>query len=295
MEPIRVQGRTLSAEDLSWLRELLAQQPRWHRTALSRHVCEVWNWRNDAGRLKDMAARTLLLKLEHRGLLQLPLRRGPIPNGARRTPDRDGDLGVASPPVTGPLRTLQPLTLTPAHTPAQRQRLIHLLRQYHYLGLGRPVGENLGYLITDAQKRLLAAAWFGAPAWKAAARDAFIGWSAAQREKGLPLLANNSRLLLLPWVRVPHLASHLLGLLARRISADWQAKYGHRLVLLETYVQRDRFAGTCYHAANWTAVGDTTGRSRQDRHRQLRVPIKSILLFPLRPDWRAVLHGNTPS
>lgn len=279
--------------DVSWLRDLIARQPGWHRTALSRHVCEVWNWRNDAGRLKDMAARTLLLKLERRGLLPLPPRRGPVANGAR--PTIDVSAPVPSDPVTDPLRTLQPLSIWPAHTPAQRQRLAHLFRQYHYLGLGRPVGENLGYLITDAQERPLAAAWFGAPAWKAAARDTFIGWSAAQRETNLPLLANNSRFLLLPWVRVPHLASHILGQLARRLASDWQAKYGHPLVLLETFVQRDRFAGTCYRAANWMTVGDTTGRSRQDRHRQLRVPVKSILLFPLRPDWRARLHGKLPS
>jgi hypothetical protein len=144
------------------------------------------------------------------------------------------------------------------------------------------VGENLGYLARDAQGRDLACLLFGAPAWRCAARDREVGWSAAERPARLAEVANNTRFLILPWVEVPHLASHLLGVVARRIDADWRDKYGHGLRWLETFVERDRFRGTCYRAANWRCVGQTRGRSRQDRHHGLSVPIKDIYLYRLR-------------
>jgi hypothetical protein len=155
------------------------------------------------------------------------------------------------------------------------------LARYHYLGL-HVVGENLGYLARDTQGRDLACLLFGAAAWRCAPRDRFLGWTDSQRRERLAQLANNTRFLILPWVRVPHLASHLLGAVARRIDADWQAKYGHGLEWLETFVQRDRFAATCYRAANWRHVGDTTGRSRQDRDHDRRVPVKAVYLYRVR-------------
>jgi hypothetical protein len=154
------------------------------------------------------------------------------------------------------------------------------LQHFHYLGL-RVVGENLGYLAQDRHGRDLACLLFGAPAWRCAARDRFLGWSETQRRQGLSRLANHTRFLILPGVRVPHLASHLLGRCVRRLPADWQRKYGHGLDWLETFVESDRFAGTCYRAANWIAVGQTTGRSRQDAQRQLQVPRKTVWLYRL--------------
>jgi hypothetical protein len=161
-----------------------------------------------------------------------------------------------------------------------------LLRQYHYRGFHGAVGENVQYLAKDQNGRELAVMVFGAAAWKVAVRDEFIGWSASQRQRRLGGIANQQRFLILPWVRVPHLASHLLGLALRRLSADWQARYGHPVWLVETFVQRERFAGTAYKAVGWLELGQTTGRTRQDRQRTLQSPIKSVWVRPLHPAFR---------
>jgi hypothetical protein len=171
----------------------------------------------------------------------------------------------------------------------QRYLVVH-----HYLGYGGPVGENIGYLVRDARGRELACVLFGAAAWKAAPRDQWIGWSAPQRARALHFIANNSRLLILPWVRISGLASCLLGHIARRINADWRGKYGHPLYLLESFVQVDRFAGTSYQAANWIQVGRTQGRTRQDRHNRIQAPIKAIYLYPLHPRARQRLCHEEP-
>jgi len=175
-------------------------------------------------------------------------------------------------------------------TTEQRQLLCRLLGQHHYLGYKRPVGENLQYLARDGSGRPLACLVFGAAAWKCAPRDQFIGWTGPDRESNLHLLANNMRFLILPWVQVKHLASHVLGLAARRLSADWQAKYGHPIYLLESFVQRDRFQGGCYRAANWICAGQTQSRSRNDRDRCLRVPCKDVYLYPLSRHFRSSLQ-----
>jgi hypothetical protein len=164
-----------------------------------------------------------------------------------------------------------------------------VLAQFHYLGWRMPVGENLQYLARGGHGGLVAVLVFGAAAWKCAARDQWIGWTVGQREARLGWIANNQRFLIAPWVRVRYLASHLLGEVARRIAADWRQKYGHPIVMLETFVERDRFAGTCYRAANWQRLGSTRGRSRQDRDHDLRVPVKEVYAYPLRPDWRKEL------
>ena len=150
-------------------------------------------------------------------------------------------------------------------------------------------GENLGYLVQDRHGRDLACALFGAAAWKIRPRDAFIGWTANQRQTHLGGVVNNSRFLILPWVRVPELASHILGRVARRVARDWQARYSHPVVLLETFVERSRFRGSCYRAANWICVGQTQGRTRQDRQHQLQAPVKDILVYPLQANFRAQL------
>jgi hypothetical protein len=165
------------------------------------------------------------------------------------------------------------------------------LDQFHYLGFGGAVGENLQYLVRDGQGRPLACLVFGAAAWKCQDRDRFIDWSAPQRQRHLSLLVNNTRFLILPWVQVPSLASWILGRISRQLSGDWQAKYGHGLVLLETFVERKRFRGTAYRAANWLTVGATTGRTRQDRHTCIQAPVKDIYLYPLRRDFREVLQA----
>lgn len=291
-EPVCIQGRTLTGQDIDQIRELIAAHPDWHRYRLSQELAQAWNWRTDNGRIKDMAARTLLLKLHRRGWIVLPAPRKKPVQRLPVAPELPGldDLPAA---LTGSFRELAPFTIEPLYSkhPDYPTCSRHLAR-YHYLGHRGPVGENLVYLARDRHGRDVACLLFGAAAWKAAPRDQFIGWDDATRAKRLNWTTNNTRFLILPWVRVPHLASHLLALVLRRLSADWQAKYGHPVYLVETFVDRSRFKGTCYRAANWTLVGQTQGRSRQDRDRTLQVPIKDVYLYPLRKDFRDILtHG----
>lgn len=291
VEPICLQGRTLSGDDLTAVRVLITQHPDWHRTALSRHLCELWNWRNGTGRLKDMAARTLLLKLHARGLIELPPPQSRTSRpGAQAPPIFPPEWRSASPPlIDSRLESLQPVSLELAHTSELRRRVRQLLAQYHYRGFHGAVGENVQYLAKDVRGRELAVMVFGAAAWKVAVRDRFIGWSVPQRQAHLGAIANQQRFLILPWVRVAHLASHLLALATRRLSADWQARYGHPVWLVETFVERDRFAGIAYRAAGWRELGPTTGRTRQDRHRTLQSPLKSVWVRPLHPAFRQPL------
>lgn len=283
-----MQGRKISGADIAWIRRLMGDHPQWGRTRLSMELCEEWNWRNALGRPKDMAARTLLLKLERGGWLQLPPRRSRT--GSR--PERCIPASVvhATDPIVGALRDLRPLSVKVVAPGTQAARLFDgLLSEYHYLGYRTTVGENLRYLISDRNGRSLACLLFGAAAWKCADRDAFIGWERTARERNLQRLTNNTRFLVLPWVRVPHLASHLLGLISRRIRDDWQAKYGHPVEALETFVDRSRFKGTCYRAANWLRVGATRGRTRNDRAHCIRVAIKDVYLLALNPNFKKEL------
>jgi hypothetical protein len=275
-----IQGRPVPPEQIDWLREWIQVHPQWSRKRLARQLCERWQWRDTRGRLKDFAARSLLLKLAAQGQLTLP----PLQVHQRRAPRAAPAWPQWQEPApwSAPLAAVAPVRLEPVRpgTPAVRTWAFYLHR-YHYRGL-RVVGENFGYLALDAHGREVGCLLFGAPAWRCAARDQALGWSESTRRQRLHTLANNTRFLILPWVRVPHLASHLLGRAARRIAADWQVKYGHGLDWLETFVERDRFAGTCYRAANWICVGQTQGRSRQDRHHTTTVPVKDVYLYRLR-------------
>lgn len=275
----------MGPEDIGLVRHWLATEPGWNRSRLSRELCERWNWRNDAGRLKDMACRTLLLKLERRGLIRLPARQGPSPNALRNR--QRVELVHESCPITGALSALQPLRIEVLGEGHPDLGLFgFLLQRYHYLGLRNSVGENLKYMARDCRGRPVACLLFGSAAWKTKARDEWIGWDAAQRQRHLRGLTNNTRFLILPWVSVPHLASHLLGHVARQLNTDCLAKYGHGIELLETFVDQERFRGTCYRAAGWVHVGSTTGRSRNDVEQTLSVPVKDIYLRPLSPDFR---------
>jgi hypothetical protein len=251
-----------------------------------------WQWRSPVGQLKDMAARTLLLKLHQHGLIDLPPR--------RQTPTNRMRCGLKSPLVLEPpadpiqcsLPELGVITVIEVSTHAHDRAWVKAaLQQFHYLGFGGAIGENLQYLVRDGQGRPLACLVFGAAAWKCQDRDRWIGWSIQGRQRHLPLLANNHRFLILPWTRVGHLASWTLGQVIRRLSADWQKKYGHPLALVETFVEAPRFAATAYRAANWVKVGQTTGRTRQDATRSIRTPVKDVYLYPLRHDFREALHA----
>lgn len=239
-----------------------------------------------------MACRSLLLRLEQAGAIRLPPRQRKSPNGYRnRAP-----LWVphCSEPITCALKELSPLAITRVENASAADRLFRcLLNTYHYLGLRNTVGENMKYLVHSRDGRPVACLLFGAAAWTCGARDAWIGWERSARERNLPYLANNTRFLVLPWVSVAHLASHLLSRIARRIQADWQAKYAHSLHCLESFVDVARYRGVCYRAANWQLVGHSTGRSRNDRRHRLCVPTKAIYLYPLSRDGRRRLCDDT--
>jgi hypothetical protein len=253
-------------------------------------LVEHWHWYNEAGRAKDMAARTLLLKLQARGLIDLPPPRTRNGNRQRRAQalrlTQTELLSFQPEPIACALEALQPLALEWVAGLEDRRRVARLLAAHHYQGFSGAVGENIQYLIRDAQGREVAVMVFGAAAWKVADRDRFIGWSVAQRRQGLSRITNQQRFLILPWVQVPHLASHVLALALKRLSSDWQTRYGHPIWLVETFVEEERFRGTAYRAAGWLRVGQTTGRTRQDRDRSLSVPIKGVWLKALHPRFR---------
>jgi hypothetical protein len=290
-----IQGRKISRVEIAEIRALIAANPLWSRWRLSRVLAQKWQWYAASGELKDMAARTLLRKLQERELIALPERRAaPVVRGPQR-PQFSLDLfdSLLPEPIVADLASLRPLQI---RVVGPTQPDYHLFRRYlaqhHYLSYGGTVGENLGYLIKSCAGVDLACLLFGAAAWQCAPRDQWIGWSAEQRAQGLPLLANNSRFLILPWIRVTHLANHILSQIAQRIDADWQRRYHHRLYLLETFIQQDRFQGTCYQAANWIYVGPTTGRTRQSRRsrdNQVHAPCKDIYLYALSSDARRAL------
>ncbi len=279
-----IQGRKTTTDDIELVRQLIADNPDWNRTKLSRELCRLWDWRNAKGRLKDMACRTFLLKLEKRGEIILP---APSNNNGAAS-KLITDVAHQTDPIAGKLQDLVPVTVRPTDK-SMLQHFYCLLARYHYLGFSGAVGQNMKYMVFDKKDRPLSCLLFGSAAWKSAARDEFIGWSHQARTKNINLVTNNMRFLILPWVKVPHLASHVLGQLTRRISSDWVEKYGHRIYLLETFVEKERFAGTCYRAANWVYAGQTTGRSRNDRYSTLKVPVKDVYLYPLTQNFREVL------
>lgn len=284
---LHIQGRTLVPSDLDQIRGLMASHPDWHRTRLSRELCRLWSWRDATGRIKDMACRTMLLKLHRRGVIELPAPRHGDVNHRRGHSFQP--VAHETSPIACDLHTLLPISLVVADSGPRAVLWRTLLHCHHYLGFTTRVGKSIAYLATDVHGRPVGAMLFGAAAWKTAGRDAFIGWSADQRRRNLDLVVNNMRLLIPPWIRVPHLASHVLALALRRIDSDWQRKYGHPAALAETFVDTSRFRGTCYKAANWIDVGQTTGRTRNDVHHTIRTPVKAVYVYPLRRDFRRLL------
>lgn len=240
--------------------------------------------------LKDMASRSMMLKLDKKGYIKLPPRRQiPVNRMAQK---KSLYVFHEKIPIECSLKSIQPITIKIPQTKKDEKLFSCLLSEYHYLGYKGVVGQNIKYLIYDNEDRILACVLFGSSAWKASERDTYIGWDDEKRQANLNFVTNNMRFLILPWVRVKHLASHILGQIARRISSDWVDKYGHPIFLIETFVEKYRFKGTCYKAANWIRVGETTGRSRNDQFGNLNVPIKDIYLYPLTSAFKEQLITN---
>jgi hypothetical protein len=285
--PLKIQGRLLSKSNINEIHVLLKEHPDWNRSRLSGELSELWNWRRPDGQIKDMACRELLCKLESRSLIKLPPRQRPGPG---RAPEIRS-VKVDKSPVSCQLTELQPIRVIDARSTIEYEKAFNfLVKEYHYLSYGRPVGQNMKYLVLDSNGRILGCLLFGAAAWKSEARDQWIGWSPENREQNLGLICNNTRFLLLPWVNVFNLASYTLGAVLRRLSGDWQRRYGNQIALVETFVDTTRYAGTCYKAANWIKIGQTKGRSRQDRYSKLKVSIKDIWVFPFQRNFREALY-----
>ncbi len=287
-----IQGRQVTEGDVELIRNLLQENPSWNRTKLSRELCRRWNWINSRGRIKDMACRTLLLKLHGSGKIVLPARQG------SSSPNRSRNRIIpwvphSIDPICCGLQQLLPLIIQIVSVGSAENALFRfLVSRYHYLGYGNTVGENLKYLIRDTAGRLVACLLFGSAAWKLQTRDRYIGWDEEARKRNLHLVTNNMRFLIPDWVKVAHLGSHLLAVVGKRISSDWSEKYGHPVWLLESFVNREKYKGTVYRASNWVHVGATTGRSRSDRYSTMKVPVKEVYLYPLSKRFRKELcHG----
>lgn len=290
-EPIRYRGRVISCEDIRFIGELIRQHPQASRFRLSKLLCEAWDWRQANGVLRDMVCRGMMLMLDRAGHIQLPARKqSPRKSlGKRRKPTTDILLDQS--PIPGPLRSLMPLEIRQVRRTSLESLFNSLIERDHYLGYTRPVGEHLKYMFFSRNRPVACLVWSSAP-WHMGPRDRFIGWSPAVRRGNLHLIVCNTRFLILPWVRVPHLASHILGKMARRISADWQGLYNHPVHYLETFVDQERFAGTCYRAANWQHLGQTTGRGIKDKVHKVTLSIKDVLGYPLSKDFRQKLCGE---
>jgi hypothetical protein len=291
MELVRCQGRTLTCDELLSLQSLIDEHPQWSRHRVAVELCRRWNWRTPHGQLKTFAAREMMLKLEQRVGLRLPavqveMRRRPW--GVKR--ELTVPQLVPKQRLEAQLQDLMPLNWRLGLYGTEiRAKALGYLRQDHYLGCDRPVGSHLLYLVQDGQSRDLAVHLVGAAAWQCAGRDRFIGWDQDARRHHLPEVANHSRFLILPSVKVPHLASHMLSQLAEKLRQDWPKYHGVRLQLLESFVEVGRFAGTAYQAANWQWVGQTTGRTRQEKQHRAVKPPKAIWLYPLQKNFRAHL------
>jgi len=281
-------GREFTDAELAGIRQLLAEDPMMTRWALSRLVCETLGWRKPDGGLKDMSCRVALLRMQDDGLVLLPPPRRKNGNGKRhvhRTQQAD-----PQPPLSTPVDEFVDLRLELVADKRDSLLWNEYIDRYHYLGYQPLPGAQLRYF-AHAEGRILALLGFGAAAWKTAPRDTFIGWTREKRASRLHLVVNNARFLVLPWVTSKNLASKLLGLAARRLPADWHLRYGYRPVILETFIEKQRFSGTCYKAANWLCLGDTQGRGKLDSDRLHALPIKSVWVYPLSHRFRASLTG----
>lgn len=287
-EVFRYRNRSLSAEDIIDLRALIAQNPKASRRKLSALVCEAWGWRQSNGALCDMLCRSMMLALHRGGHIELPEKKFSPRNNAARHRKVATDFLIDQSPVECQFAELPRITIRQVRRTAEEALFNGLMEKYHYLGYTHPVGEQLKQMVFAGDRPVACLSWSSAP-WHIGPRDRFIGWAPAVRRKNLHLIAYNTRFLILPWVKVKHLASHILALAMRNISADWQKAYAHPIHYLESFVDTERFAGTCYKAANWLCLGQTTGRGIKNKTQAVLLSLKDVLGYPLSKDFRQIL------
>ena len=283
---LKIRGRTFTPEELDAVKAIVDASPGDHRFALSKKVCRAIGWVQPNGRLKDRSCRDVLARLNDIGFLSLPPRRRPP---VRRRPVRITDRSAPRSTPTFRPRDIGRASfsiVTGSGDPKREQLWNEYVERYHYLGYGVPLGAHIKYFVTLGREPIACLAFAGA-AWRVEARDRWIGWTNERRERNLRFVVNNTRFLVFPWIEVRNLASRLLALAARRVAEDWPRLYAYRPFLLETFVDAERYAGTCYRAANWLFVGYTKGRGKLDRHCKANQPKKAVLLYPL------VKHAST--
>lgn len=281
---MRYCGREFSDHEIDWVNKLIETEPDISRQQLSIRFCRQTNWRKPDGGLKDMSCRVAFLKMDKDGHVRLPApKKAYAKPGTRKT--RTAHC-LQQEPIVEPAGQLNPVL----ELVDKRQAAIwnEFIDRYHYLGYTALPGAQLRYFVKSSG-RVVALLGFGAAAWKTAPRDDYIGWSAQQRKKNLHLIINNARFLILPWISSKNLGSKILSMAAGRVAADWQDRYHYRPQLLETFVEKQRFAGTCYKAANWVCVGDTKGRGKLDVKNEYKLPVKSVWLYPLCRNFREEL------
>lgn len=292
MDPVlRYRGRQVTRDDVALIRELIATRRPASRRALSLALCEAWGWKQANGNPRDMVCRGLLLALQRAGHIELPPPRW-LPS---RQPVRHRIAPLAAidqTPVRGLLAELGPLDLRQVRRSSEESLFNGLIQAHHYLGYTRPVGEHLKYVVYAGERPLACFAWSSAPR-HLGPRDRYLGWSSAVRRQSIHFIAYNSRYLILPWVRVPHLASHLLGRMARMLPGEWERMYDHPVWFAETFVDPERFRGTCYRAANWVYLGQTTGRGKNDQTHRANRPLKDVWGLPLCRNFRERLGEST--
>jgi len=283
----KYRGKVLTGDDVAFINRLIGENPSDSRWALSKKLCQAWNWVQPNGALKDMVCRGLMLELHRAGHIRLPAKKRCVPNPFinRKKP---ANLAIDQSPVNGKLSEIKPLQFSQVRRTVSEKLFNSLIEHYHYLGYCHPVGEQLKYIVCSQQRPIACLAWSSAPR-HIGCRDRFIGWSAHSRKAHIHLLAYNSRFLILPWVQVRCLASHILARMAKILYEDWQAIYRHPIYFLETFVDKQRFAGTCYKAANWIYLGDTTGRGKNDQTNKVNRSIKAVWGYPLGKHFRTLL------
>jgi len=290
MTELKYRGRVITSEDILFIEQLIAAYPRASRRRLSQKLCEAWQWRQANGALRDMVCRGLLLMLDRAGHIQLPAVKF-VPHNPLVRRERPEPVLIDTAPIQGTLHELRPVEIEQVRRTDHEPLFNSLMEQYHYLAYEQPVGEHLKFLVWAQGRPIACLAWSSAPR-HLASRDRYIGWSAEARRRNIRFLAYNTRYLILPWVRVPHLASHILGKMTSQLSRDWERMYGHPVYFAETFIDPGRFRGTCYRAANWKLLGRTTGRGKASNSYKPNRPIKEVLGFPLTPRFRELLSQS---